>query len=89
MEVIIVDCIDILTKEELLQELASKLKFPAYFGHNWDALSDCLFDIAYHGKEQKSLKVINTSFLPKGVRETLTDILNGQSFGNFTAACQE
>ncbi len=29
-------------KAELLSALAAGLKFPAYFGHNWDALLDCL-----------------------------------------------
>jgi len=29
-------------KEELLSALAAGLRFPAYFGHNWDALLDCL-----------------------------------------------
>jgi len=29
-------------KRELLAVLAAGLKFPAYFGYNWDALLDCL-----------------------------------------------
>lgn len=29
-------------KRELLAALAAGLKFPAYFGYNWDALLDCL-----------------------------------------------
>ncbi|OGS07489.1 MAG: hypothetical protein A2270_09495 [Elusimicrobia bacterium RIFOXYA12_FULL_51_18] len=30
------------SKGELLGVLAAGLKFPAYFGYNWDALLDCL-----------------------------------------------
>jgi len=29
-------------KRELLAALAEGLRFPGYFGHNWDALLDCL-----------------------------------------------
>jgi RNAse (barnase) inhibitor barstar len=32
-------------KEELLHFLATQLKFPNYFGFNWDALFDCLKDL--------------------------------------------
>jgi RNAse (barnase) inhibitor barstar len=34
------------TKAALLAELARVLKFPNWFGHNWDALADCLGDVA-------------------------------------------
>ncbi len=32
------------SKEGVLQEFADALKFPAHFGHNLDALQDCLMD---------------------------------------------
>jgi RNAse (barnase) inhibitor barstar len=32
-------------KNELLRRLAVSLDLPATFGHNWDALADCLRDI--------------------------------------------
>lgn len=31
-------------KDELLRRVASSLHLPASFGHNWDALADCLRD---------------------------------------------
>lgn len=31
-------------KEALLRRLAASLQLPATFGHNWDALADCLRD---------------------------------------------
>ncbi|MEW9624873.1 barstar family protein [Rhodanobacter geophilus] len=34
-------------KAELLQRLAVSLALPADFGHNWDALADCLRDPAW------------------------------------------
>jgi hypothetical protein len=34
-------------KEKLLGTLAQKLQFPHYFGHNWDALDECLGDLSW------------------------------------------
>lgn len=35
------------TKDEALAALAKSLRFPEWFGHNWDALSDCLADMGW------------------------------------------
>jgi RNAse (barnase) inhibitor barstar len=32
----------------MLDDLAERLQFPAYFGRNLDALNDCMRDVAYH-----------------------------------------
>jgi RNAse (barnase) inhibitor barstar len=32
-------------KEQLLRNIAAALRFPEWFGHNWDALEDCLSDL--------------------------------------------
>jgi RNAse (barnase) inhibitor barstar len=37
-------------KAQLLERLAETLKFPDYFGHNWDALYDVLCDEEWFGK---------------------------------------
>lgn len=41
-DLIQVDPIPVTSKRELLASLAKECKFPAYFGYNWDALTDCL-----------------------------------------------
>lgn len=35
------------SKTALLDEIASALAFPDWFGRNWDALSDCLGDLSW------------------------------------------
>jgi RNAse (barnase) inhibitor barstar len=32
-------------KKDLFNLFSTKLKFPSYFGNNWDALYDCLMDL--------------------------------------------
>ena len=43
---------NIKSKEDLLDYFSEKLKFPDYFGKNWDALYDCLVDLSWI-KEKK------------------------------------
>ena len=38
-------CVD---KGEFLDRIAGGLGFPAWFGRNWDALFDCISDMAWH-----------------------------------------
>lgn len=34
-------------KGEVLERFAAALRFPDWFGHNWDALADCLGDLSW------------------------------------------
>ena len=38
---------EIKNKNELFELFCSQLKFPEYFGENWDAFYDCLADLSW------------------------------------------
>ena len=38
-------------KSELMKNIAKALEFPDWFGHNWDALEDCLTDLSWREAE--------------------------------------
>ena len=42
-----IDLADAYDKNSFLQALADALEFPDWFGHNWDALEDCLMDLSW------------------------------------------
>lgn len=42
-----IDLADCTTKAELLARVALAFAFPPWFGHNWDALADCLTDLSW------------------------------------------
>lgn len=46
-----VDLARIDARDDVLAGIAGALQFPAWFGHNWDALEDCLGDLSWrqHG----------------------------------------
>lgn len=42
---------------QLLEVLYHRLRFPGYFGFNWDALSDCLRDL--HWVEERNIVIVH------------------------------
>jgi len=61
---------DINSKDQLFKELSYKLRFPEYFGDNWDALSDCLRD--FNWIDQEGIVLVHDE-VPK-LDETTLDI---------------
>jgi len=46
----------VVNESELFRDFYEKLKFPGYFGFNWDALWDCLRDL--HWIDQKEINIV-------------------------------
>jgi RNAse (barnase) inhibitor barstar len=64
------------SKEKLLAILADRLRFPRYFGYNWDALEECLRDLSWLPPGQR-VEIVHQD-LPFGDgenRATYLDIL--------------
>lgn len=54
-------------KPKLLKLLAKELKFPAYFGQNWDALDECLRDLSWlDGVKRVAIVHADVPFSAKG-----------------------
>lgn len=45
--VVRVDFFGMRDKDEMLAAVGKALRFPEWFGHNWDALADCLTDMGW------------------------------------------
>lgn len=67
-----------LSKEDLFDEFALKLKFPDYFGRNWDAFDECLNDLHWLACEKYFLFIKDFDYVLAGQIdevETFVEIL--------------
>lgn len=64
-------------KAQLLENMASALEFPHWFGHNWDALEDCLTDLSWREAPAHVLLIENPK--PGDDLGVLTDILRSSA----------
>jgi RNAse (barnase) inhibitor barstar len=62
------------TRDAMLDELARALDFPEYFGSNWDALEDCLTDLAWLSSNKFVFVVTNTDALLRDERAMVTNL---------------
>jgi len=88
------------SKLDLLQELARAMKFPQYFGYNWDALYDLLSDLSWTSIEVVALWHHDLPLASQQEREAylriLRDVLARTTAGTtsrlevyFPASCQQ
>jgi len=59
--VLTVDLKGVRSKKALLEALASGLKLPKHFGHNWDALDDCINDDPWGKAGSTTVVLLNTA----------------------------
>ena len=62
-------------KAEFLAACARCLDFPSYFGHNWDALSDCLTDLSWLPARHYRIELAQPQALRTAASETLDTAL--------------
>jgi RNAse (barnase) inhibitor barstar len=72
-------CAEATTKQQVLAIIAEAFCFPKHFGKNFDALEDCLTDLAYKAGPQQGFLIVleqlpNTPKFDKEARETLLDV---------------
>lgn len=65
----------VLTTPALLSALAAQLQLPSYFGHNWDALSDCLRDLHWVARRNVVLVHAEVPRLPAAELQRYLDVL--------------
>ena len=78
LEALVVDLGEVRTKRGLLRALQTGLKLPEHFGHNWDALADCLMDRDWLPPEGTVIALANSvEFRTRSPAhcETLLDVL--------------
>jgi hypothetical protein len=63
------------SKEELLKTLAEALRFPKWFGGNWDALEDCLSDLSWRDARGWALILRNFDAVPRDDLGVLVEVL--------------
>ena len=54
---ILVNLSNVASKKKVFEIFSSELFFPEYFGHNWDALYDCLTDLVWLPKVKTTITV--------------------------------
>ena len=62
-------------KPALMQALAGALRFPAWFGGNWDALEDCLTDLSWRSAAGHVIAFEVFESVPNGDLGMLTQVL--------------
>ena len=82
--VLTVDLKGVRSKKALLEALATGLKLPKHFGHNWDALDDCINDDPWGKATSTTVVLLNAANAETRLGEhwtTLLEILEESAAG--------
>jgi len=71
---------EVASKKDLLIDLAFNLKFPNYFGFNWDALWDCIRDLSWIKEKEITIIYDDIPKLEKEVFEIYLKLLIEATF---------
>ena len=63
------------SKRDLLDRFAAALSFPSWFGHNWDAMHDCLTDLSWLPASAYRVVLSHPGLLRQHEPETLASAL--------------
>jgi len=73
--VLTVDLKGVRSKKALLEALAVGLKLPKHFGHNWDALDDCINDDPWGKSASTTVVFLNVANAETGLGEHWTTLI--------------
>lgn len=78
MKKITIDTNEHLTMTEIHHLLAGELKFPSYYGNNFDALYDCLTELSEETKIRLILRETDAQKTFQTLKRVLTDAAKDQ-----------
>lgn len=81
LEVARIDLTGVSEKSVLLDRISAALRFPDWFGRNWDALADCLRDLSWSKARGHVLLFENTKTLNASDKAALIDVLEATALG--------
>ena len=82
MTIFILDGNEMKTKEDAFEHIAKTCLFPSYFGHNLDALADCLSEV----HSDTVIILMNRDALLESLGEygfTMLEVFRENSIGNY------
>jgi RNAse (barnase) inhibitor barstar len=75
LQVARIDLAGVVEKEALFERISVALRFPGWFGRNWDALLDCLRDLSWSNSRRHVLIFENAKSLGAEDRSELIEVL--------------